>query len=151
MSIAAMEVPECLAWELVVIDNGSQDRTAEVVESFAGVLPIRRALEPEPGLSHARNRGVAEASGEYVVWTDDDVIVHRDWLAAYAAAFRCHPEAAFFGGRIDPLLEPPTPPWFRDNLDILADLTVKRDFGEHEIVSSQDSDRIPFGANYAVG
>jgi hypothetical protein len=150
MSIAAMDVPKGLAWELVVVDNGSKDRTADVIESFTSELPIRRVLEPEAGLSHARNRGVSEARGDYLVWTDDDVIVHRDWLAAYVAAFRRYPKAAFFGGPIHPLLEPPTPSWFRENLDILAYLTVTRDLGENELAFSLEGDRIPYGANYAV-
>jgi glycosyltransferase involved in cell wall biosynthesis len=149
-SMAELAVPEELVWELLVVDNGSTDRTAEIVEGFVHSLPIRRVLEPKAGLSHARNRGIAEARGDYIVWTDDDVLVHRGWLAAYVAAFRRHPSATFFGGRIDPMLEPPTPPWFQENLDLLAGLTVKRDFGPNELTFSLEGDSLPFGANYAV-
>jgi glycosyltransferase involved in cell wall biosynthesis len=64
-----------LNWELLVIDNGSTDQTALVAASYHDRLPIRTILEPTAGLSHARNRGVAEATGEWLVWLDDDVTV----------------------------------------------------------------------------
>jgi glycosyltransferase involved in cell wall biosynthesis len=51
-----MDVPAGLAWELVIVDNGSRDETPAVVQGFAGKLPIRRTFEPKPGLSNARNR-----------------------------------------------------------------------------------------------
>src|SRR5688500_3500637 len=74
-SAAAVDTPEHVSWELLVVDNGSTDHTPEVVESFSGRLPIRRVSEPEAGLSNARNRGVAEAKGDYICWTDDDVLI----------------------------------------------------------------------------
>ena len=60
-------------WELVVVDNGSDDATGEVTERFANRLPLRRVVEHERGLSAARNRGLAEAQADLVVFTDDDV------------------------------------------------------------------------------
>jgi GT2 family glycosyltransferase len=43
---------------------------------------VRRVLEPRPGLSRARNRGVAESTGEIIAFTDDDVIVDPLWIRA---------------------------------------------------------------------
>ena len=91
-------------WELLVVDNGSTDDTSEVVDGFAGCLPIHRILHSVPGLSNARNAGVAAARGRFIIWTDDDLTVDRAWLAAYLAAFRTWPDCAIFGGRAIPPL-----------------------------------------------
>lgn len=81
------------AWEVLVVDNNSTDDTESVLEAFAGRLPLRRAFEPEQGLSHARNTAVRLARGDYIVWTDDDALVDADWLTAYGRAVEQHPDA----------------------------------------------------------
>jgi glycosyltransferase involved in cell wall biosynthesis len=149
-SARGLVVPAGLDWELIVVDNGSKDRTAEVAMSFAPGLPIRCVREEEPGLSNARNKGVAEAKGDYICWTDDDVVLDPQWLAAYAEAFQAHPEAAIFGARIIPVLLPPTPAWFAGMVDQWPITTVlaKRDFGDQPM--PLDADHLPWGANYAL-
>ena len=96
--------PAATKWELLVVNNNCTDGTDEVIRAFEDRLPVRRAFEPRPGLSHARNRAIAEATGDYILWTDDDVTVCRDWLVAYADAFRRWPDAALFGGPIRALV-----------------------------------------------
>src|SRR6185295_20067875 len=86
-SARALTVPPGLAWELIIVDNGSSDDTSEVVDRYGQDLPIRLVREERAGLSIARNRGVAEARGRYICWTDDDVIIDRGWLSAYVSAF----------------------------------------------------------------
>ena len=88
-----------LAWELVVVHNGSTDDTAEVLAGMAGKL--RTVVEPLPGKSRALNRAMAAARGELLVFTDDDVEPDRAWLDEIAAAARRHPEVDCFGGRIN--------------------------------------------------
>lgn len=145
-----MNVPDGLVWELVIVDNGSTDRTCDVVESFKSKLPIRAIIEENPGQSNARNAGIREAVGKYIVWTDDDVLVDPNWLLSYVAAVRQWPDAAVFGGRILPLLEGSSPKWFMENLDLLGGVVVSRDFGERILPLSLPEDRVPFGANYAI-
>ena len=151
-SACALEVPPGLAWELVVVDNGSSDATVAVARSFSTRLPIRCVAEPRPGLSRARNRGVEEARGAWICWTDDDVLLDPGWLAAYAAAFARHPDAALFGGRILPRLDPPAAPWFARYMDRwpLAPVIGWRDFGDEELPFHGPSHRLPWGANFAV-
>ncbi|WP_172122095.1 glycosyltransferase [Devosia sp. 919] len=149
-SAVALRVPESLAWEFVLVDNGSTDHTAEVAASYVDRLPLRCVREHNPGLSNARNRGVAEAKGDYICWTDDDVIIDPNWVAAYAEAFIRHPEAAFFGGVIEPVLEGETPNWFKENPVTLSHLLAERDFGEVVLPLSPSEQRMPYGANYAV-
>jgi glycosyltransferase involved in cell wall biosynthesis len=145
-------VPKGLEWELLIIDNGTTDAAARVVANYASLLPIRRIEEPVPGLSHARNRGVKEARGRYICWTDDDVSVDPRWLAAYAEAFARHPEAVLFGGRIFPELDPPTPRWFTQCRHCwpITSVIAERDMGDGIIPLEQRPDRVPWGANFAV-
>jgi glycosyltransferase involved in cell wall biosynthesis len=145
-------VPTGLSWEICVVDNGSSDNTADVVAGFATRLPVRCVREEAAGLSNARNRGVAEAKGRYICWTDDDVELDERWLAAYAEAFERHPEAAVFGGRILPKLESPTPRWFTALASRwpLTTMLAARDFGDEIMPLTFDGGRVPWGANFAI-
>ena len=120
-SSAAMRVPPQLDWELVVVNNGCTDHTDELIAAFAGRMAVRREFEPQRGVSNARNRAVDAARGDYIVWTDDDVIVNPAWLAAYAEAFRRWPEAAVFGGPILPRYEAPVVKWVLEAEALLGD------------------------------
>lgn len=65
--------------EVLVVDNAPRsDVTRQLVAQRPGV---RYVLEPQPGLSHARNTGISHSRGDIVAFTDDDVTVHPDWLA----------------------------------------------------------------------
>lgn len=69
--------------EVLVVDNGSVDATESVVSHYAQREPaIRHVCEPRAGLSHARNRGLQEAQGEVIIFTDDDVRVCPHWIEA---------------------------------------------------------------------
>ena len=70
-------------YEIVVVDNDPQGSAAPVAERMAehSPIPIRYVLEARPGISHARNTGVAEAAGRYLAFLDDDEVVGSDWLA----------------------------------------------------------------------
>ena len=149
-SIEAAERPVGFLWELIVVDNGSTDNTAAVLADFAMRLPLKSVTEPKFGLSNARNRGVEEARGRYIIWTDDDVVVQPRWLPAYVEAFRRWPEATVFGGPIVPVLEEPVVSWFAACREQLAYLLAACDFGDAPLPLSLAEDRLPFGANYAV-
>ncbi len=65
-------------FEIIVVDNAPQDTaTRDTVTQFDGVIHLP---EPAPGLSHARNSGIARSSGDIVAFTDDDVHVHPRWV-----------------------------------------------------------------------
>ncbi len=97
-------------WELVVVDNNSDDNSAEVVRRFAELNP-RYFFETRQGVSYARNRGIAESRGEWIVFIDDDVIMPADFLETYAKFIASHPEAVAIGGRIVPRPEADPPRW----------------------------------------
>ena len=117
-----MRVSIDFTWELVIVNNNSTDRTDEVLGQYRNRLPIRREFQPVPGHCNARNRAIDVAEGEYIVWTDDDVVVDPGWLTAYAEAFRRWPEGAVFGGRIIPTFESPAVKWVIENEAIVGSL-----------------------------
>lgn len=85
-SIVACELPSQLVVELVVVDNGSTDHTRAVVEELrCPNMEVRYVYEPRTGLSRARNRGLQEARGTALLFTDDDVRVPQDWIGGMSA------------------------------------------------------------------
>lgn len=89
-------------YEVLVVDDGSRDGTANVAERANGVRYVRR---PHAGLNAARNTAIEEAKGDLIAFLDDDVLVPRAWLAALAAGAEAHPGAGCLGGRIALQLE----------------------------------------------
>jgi glycosyltransferase involved in cell wall biosynthesis len=150
-SVRGLDIPSDVEWELLVIDNGTGGAGSKLTDLYTGSLPIRRVHEPVGGLSHARNRGVKEARGDYICWLDDDTIVDRGWMKAWLAAFRRHPEASVFGGRILATLEEPVPRWIRASRNAWQ---VKCLFAELDFAAADpilvDRHHTPWGANYAV-
>jgi glucosyl-dolichyl phosphate glucuronosyltransferase len=142
-----LEVPPHVDWQVIVVDNNSTDNTAATLQNFAGRLPLRTTFEPRPGLSNARNRAVAAATGDYLAWTDDDVLVDRRWMAAYAQAFERWPTAAFFGGPIQPSFEGTPPRWLAEHWRIVAQAFAVRELGD--VPFPFDGSQVPYGANCA--
>lgn len=149
-SLEGVEPPDGVAWEVLVVDNGSTDDTAETLDRATSGLPLRSVVEDEPGLSNARNRAVEEARGECIIWIDDDVQVCENFLTTYAEAFTDHPEGMVFGGPIEPWFEDPPPKWVRETLDIIGHVYALRDLGSEVTPLAEEGNRMPYGANYAI-
>jgi GT2 family glycosyltransferase len=81
-SLLAVRYPRELL-EIVLVDNGSTDATLERVRAFGEAVRVVR--EPARGASAARNRGIREARGEVVVFTDADCVVEPGWIAGVVA------------------------------------------------------------------
>jgi glycosyltransferase involved in cell wall biosynthesis len=81
--------------EILVVENGSTDRTGEIIGEYA----VRRLFEPRRGPSAARNRGVGAARGEIIAFTDADCIVTKSWLRALVRGF-ASPEVWGVAGEI---------------------------------------------------
>ena len=137
--------------EILVVDNNSNDDTGAVVQGFTERLPIRYCRETTQGLSYARNRGVSESLGDTLIFTDDDVLLDRAWLAAYLRAIEAFPQAGFFGGRILPdWTDHPRPSWLKDEqMPLLSGVLVCHDLGENSRLYAAEDDT-PFGASFAV-
>jgi GT2 family glycosyltransferase len=89
-------------WELVVVNNGSTDRTASVLAEYQARVefPVTVVTEGVPGLGNARNAGCAVARGEIIAFTDDDCYVAADYVESVRAAFK-DPRVGIVGGRVD--------------------------------------------------
>ena len=124
-ALASQEVPDSLQWEIVVVDNNSRDTTAQVVTAFSKTtaIPVRYVFEPQQGLSRARNRGIKEARGSIIAFTDDDVLPAPDWIVQIAAAIDRW-NAHGVGGRILPRWEALPPRWLTDNRRLLSLIAI---------------------------
>lgn len=80
-SVLANTYPD---YEVVVVDDGSSDGTAEIVAAIEGCRLLR--LETNRGVSAARNHAVANSDGSLLLFTDGDCIVDRDWIERWVAA-----------------------------------------------------------------
>jgi len=69
--------------EILVVDNGSSDRTAEIIKTF----PVTYLWEERRGLPFARNKGVEASQGKILAFTDADCVVSRKWLKELVKGF----------------------------------------------------------------
>lgn len=111
-SFSGLTLPSDLDWELIVVDNNSKDKTREIIQEFAKTagFSVRYVFESRQGKSAAMNAGVAAAKGEIVAFTDDDVLLHPEWLLNLKRAFDEF-DCAGVGGRIIPVWRHPKPEW----------------------------------------
>jgi glucosyl-dolichyl phosphate glucuronosyltransferase len=144
---STLRVPYGVDWELVVVNNASTDDTDAVIDAFRDRLPIRRLYEPRQGLGSARNCAVGGATGDYVLWTDDDALVAPDWVEAYCRAFRRWPEAGFFGGPIQSSFAVERPAWLVETWPLVRHAFAELDLGAQAVPLTKK--RLPFGANMA--
>ncbi len=145
-SLRGQAVPSGLSWEVVVVDNNSTDETRAVVSACSSdpAFPVRYCREERQGLSHARNRGIAEARGRYLAFTDDDVLAPPEWVAAVFDALERGGWDGI-GGRVFLRSERAMPKWLKRELwGFLACL----DYGDQTLVLA-DPGKPFFGANMA--
>ncbi len=123
--IAQQRVSCGVNWETIVVDNNSADSTRSVVAESETTFPgcLRYAFEPVQGLSYARNRGIREARGHIVAFTDDDTEPAQDWLDTCVRAFEEWP-ADGVGGRIVALWPGPLPRWLKQNPRLVGVLAI---------------------------
>jgi len=99
------------SFEVVVVDNGSTDATAAVIEAARQELGNLVGIHaPEPGLHTGRHAGLSAATGEVLVFADDDIEALPTWLASIKEAFE-DPDVALVGGNNFPLFVQAPPAW----------------------------------------
>lgn len=134
-------------WELVVVDNNSTDDTAAECKRFAAdfpTAPYRYVLERQQGLSYARNRGIKEAKGEWLMFLDDDAFVKDTYLNNLEGHIKSADFDAF-GGRITPLFEDGEPAWYsRWAMGFVSAI----DMGDSPLLFKRGT--FPIGANMGI-
>jgi len=103
-SLARQDLEE--PYEVIVVDDGSTDRTREVAEEN-GARYLRH--DPPRGANAARNAGAVSAGADLVALVDDDVDAPPGWLRALVDGARRHPDAEAFGGPIRARFDGPAP------------------------------------------
>jgi glucosyl-dolichyl phosphate glucuronosyltransferase len=135
-------------YEILVVDNGSSDRTQEVVKQFQDKAAIRYLYEERPGASIARNAGWSAAAGRYIAFLDDDIIAPPGWLTAVRDGFASgSPQIGAIGGPTTPMWEIPRPAWLAD--EILCSLAII-DWGPSDKLLNDISREWLVSANMAI-
>jgi glycosyltransferase involved in cell wall biosynthesis len=95
-------IKSTLNWELIVVDNGSTDRTKQIVQQFAACEnhAVRFIYEPRSGVSYARNAGWRSSQSDIVAYIDDDCYPTTNFVDAVLDCFCRDPKVGFVGGRI---------------------------------------------------
>ena len=120
--LARQETPAGMAWEVLVVDNASKDETAKVAQKIwnecEAPAPLRVVSQPMPGLSYAREKGIAESRHGVLVFCDDDNWLCPGYLRRSLAILQTHPEVALAGGwgTLEPEGIPPS--WLADFADV---------------------------------
>ncbi|MGE0448698.1 MAG: glycosyltransferase [Vicinamibacterales bacterium] len=152
-ALRALDRPEDCLPEVLVVDNNSTDNTHLVIEEAAaqGGIPIVHLHETRQGKSFALNRGLAEARGDVIALTDDDVLPERTWLARIVDAFRRR-DVTFVFGKVLPRWGAVPPPELLTTRaqDIWGPLAIV-DYGDvpQDYVPQSMGQRLPIGANLA--
>jgi glucosyl-dolichyl phosphate glucuronosyltransferase len=94
--------PAPFSYEIIVIDNAVSHDTRSLVEKYQDRSPIVYLAEPKSGKNSALTTGLHQATGELLVFTDDDIIADHQWLNELYSGVERHPDAHLFGGRILP-------------------------------------------------
>jgi GT2 family glycosyltransferase len=122
--------------EVIVVDDGSTDATASIVEAYEGVRLIRT---PNAGLASARNTALAAARGEIVAYIDDDAFPDRQWLTYLAHTFMTTVHGAVGGPNVPP-----------DDEGFVARCVANSPGGPtHVLTSDAEAEHIP-GCNMAI-
>jgi glycosyltransferase involved in cell wall biosynthesis len=109
------DAPATIGWEVLVIDNASSDATSDVAKSVwpdSHPTPLRVVLEPNVGLTNARNKGIAEAKYDIISFVDDDNWVGPDFVRTVHSLMQNRPEMGACGCRIEEACEVDPPDWF---------------------------------------
>ncbi len=90
--------------QVIVVDNGSTDRSAEIAAGFGS--PVEVVPEPRPGIGAARNAALRAARGDYLAFLDADDLWERQKTALQIAAFEAEPELQLVFGHVRQFVSP---------------------------------------------
>jgi glycosyltransferase involved in cell wall biosynthesis len=147
-SVAISILPTSIEWDVLVVDNNSNDLTRPEVEKFCQRYPgrFRYLFEKQPGKSFALNAGIREARGDVLAFMDDDVTVDPTWLQNLTAPLQ-DSQWAGSGGRIRPERDFSPPRWMllEGDYSLGSALAAVFDLGGEP----RELHRPPYGTNMA--
>src|SRR5579862_7434013 len=139
-ALGRMAAPADLQWEILVVDNNSDDNTRQIVDAFtrSSEVDVRYFWEPRPGKCLALNTGINHARGEILGFLDDDILPEKDWLAVIRREFSADPSLGLITGRVE-LFDPTDLP-----------MTIRRHAERSEIKTLDQVFELPAGCNFAI-
>jgi glucosyl-dolichyl phosphate glucuronosyltransferase len=149
-SLATMPADPGFSWDVLVVDNNSNDSTRAAVETRIErfPVPLRYLFEPRQGKSNALNTGMSASAAKVIVFTDDDVEVGRDWITTAVRPLLDRPDLDYTGGPVRPIWSGPRPVWLDETGNLGGTIAVK-DHGPAPFVF-EDERKTPLGVNMAV-
>lgn len=139
-----------IRWEIIVVNNNSTDRTAEVVHRYQKnwpcLTPLRYAFEPEQGAGYARQKAVTLAHSPWVGFLDDDNLPSMLWISKAYQFAQQSPSVGAFGSRIRGEFDSVTPP----NFGRIASFMALTDRGDHPLPYVPAEKVLPPGAGLVV-
>lgn len=135
-------------YEVIVVDNNSQDNTAARVNAYISAHPdmqLSYHLEKRQGASYARNTGAELSRGQLICCMDDDAVAMPGYLSNIIQFFEQHPDATGLGGRIIPRYIPEEPKWMSHYVSSLVG-----NFDYSPVAKPFDNGRYPLESNMIV-
>jgi glucosyl-dolichyl phosphate glucuronosyltransferase len=103
---------DCDGCEIIVVDNAADPRLEARVRALRSpVHRLRYVAEPRPGAHHARHAGARAATGELLLFTDDDVTAPPGWVHSYVGVFAARPDVVAAGGPSEAVFAGAAPAW----------------------------------------
>ncbi|MGK7872357.1 MAG: hormogonium polysaccharide biosynthesis glycosyltransferase HpsE [Xenococcaceae cyanobacterium] len=142
---------EGISWEILVVDNNSNDHTAEVVQkhqvNWSSSAILRYCFEPKQGLTYARQCAVEQAQGLYVGFLDDDNFPASNWVIAAYSFGQNNRLVGAFGGKIQGKFENDIPP---ESLSQVANYLAIRQYGSIPKRFDPKTLQLPAGAGLVI-
>ena len=114
--LALQKVPSSIAWEVIVVDNNSSDRTSivakELWDNNGSLTSLNIYHQSLSGLYHARDLGIKKAKFKYLIFCDDDNWLYSDYVRRVYDIFSSNPSIGIVGGQTFGVYESPAPEWF---------------------------------------
>ncbi|MFH0731640.1 MAG: glycosyltransferase family 2 protein [Candidatus Omnitrophota bacterium] len=112
-SLLKQEFKDYFDYEIIIIDNNSNDGTKDLIESYIrkSNRRLKYLFEPQQGKSYALNRGIKEAMGDIIAFTDDDITLPSDWLQTIWGTF-LDDSVNVISGRVIPIWPCEIPRWY---------------------------------------
>ena len=138
------------SWDVLVVDNNSEDATKRTVEETARQFPVplRYLFVGTPGKYYALNAGVEAADSSYIAATDDDAFPEPDWLDRAAEGFRTY-GCDFVGGPVFPVWRGAPPRWLNARSATTGKVLGLQDYGGSAVEYGRNGISWPLGVNVA--
>lgn len=139
-----------ILWEVLVIDNASQDNTRDLIHRYQKIwgntVDLRYSYEQKQGAAFARAKAVQDARGDLIAFVDDDNLLAPNWIKEAYKFAKDHPSVGAFGGQNHGQFEADLPPYFK----IVKSFLAITEHGNQPYEYTPESRMFPPGAGLVV-